>query len=113
MPQCHRTVAGNPWLLGELGRQIAAHGAAAIDDRCDDAPPVTAIARNVVRRRLAALTPRDRAVAEALAVIGDGAPRPRRRRGRRHRRSRELGAARDALLAAGLLAPAATASPTT
>jgi hypothetical protein len=23
---CHRAVGGNPWLLGELGRQIATHG---------------------------------------------------------------------------------------
>src|SRR4051812_37454755 len=70
---CHRAVGGNPWLLGELGRQIAAHGPEAMDEPGPDAP-VTAIARNVVRRRLAELSPRDRGVAKALAVIGDGAP---------------------------------------
>ena len=104
---CHRAVAGNPWLLGELARQIAQHGAAAIDAGIDGAPPVTAIARNVVRRRLAELTPRDRAVVEAVAVIGEGAPV--------HVVAAvagvplaELGAARDALLAAGLLGSGGT-----
>jgi DNA-binding CsgD family transcriptional regulator len=99
----HRTVAGNPWLLGELGRQIAVHGSAAIDDARDEAPPVTSIARNVVRRRLAGLTPCDRAVAEAFAVIGEGAPD--------HIVAAvsgialgDLAASRNALLAAGLLA---------
>ena len=70
---CHRAVGGNPWLLGELGRQIATHGPEAIDRAGDDAPPVSAIARNVIRWRLATLAPRDRAVAAALAVLGDGA----------------------------------------
>jgi DNA-binding CsgD family transcriptional regulator len=100
----HRTVAGNPWLLGELSRQIAVHGSAAIDDARDDTPRATAIARNVVRRRLAGLTPGDRAVAEAFAVIGEGAPD--------HIVAAvsgialgDLAASRDALLAAGLLAP--------
>ena len=80
---CHRAVGGNPWLLGELGRQIAAHGPEALDEPDHDAPPVTAIARSVVRRRLAELSPRDRGVVEALAVIGDAARAARRRRGRR------------------------------
>jgi DNA-binding CsgD family transcriptional regulator len=98
----HRTVVGNPWLLGELSRQIAVHGSAAIDDASDDAPPVTSMARSVVRRRLAGLTPCDRAVAEAFAVIGEGAPD--------HIVATvsgialsDLAASRDALLAAGLL----------
>ncbi len=104
---CHRAVAGNPWLLGELGRQIAAHGPAALDATEAQAPPVSAVARNVVRRRLAALTPRDRAVVEAIAVIGEGAPD--------HVVAMvagvpldQLGIARDALVAAGLLDPAGT-----
>ena len=59
---CHRAVGGNPWLLGELGRQIAAHGPDALEDPEQDAPQVTAIARTVVRRRLAELCPRDRGV---------------------------------------------------
>ena len=101
---CHRAVGGNPWLLGELGRQIAAYGPDALEDPEQDAPPVTAIARTVVRRRLAELSPRDRGVVSALAVIGDGAPA--------HVLAAvagvpvgELGPARDALLAAGLLDP--------
>jgi DNA-binding CsgD family transcriptional regulator len=99
---CHRAVDGNPWLLGELGRQIATHGSDAIADAGDDAPPVSAIARNVIRWRLATLTAGDRAVASALAVVGDGAPA--------HVVAAvagvpvaALGPARDALLAAGLL----------
>ncbi len=101
---CHRAVGGNPWLLSELGRQIAAFGPAALDEAGDGAPPITTIARNVVRRRLAALSPRDRAVVAALAVIGEGAPA--------HVVAAvagvplgELGSARDALQAAGLLGP--------
>ena len=65
---CHESVTGNPWLLGELARQIAAHGPEAVDAARDDAQRVTAIARNVVRRRLASCAPPDRAVIEALAV---------------------------------------------
>jgi DNA-binding CsgD family transcriptional regulator len=99
---CHRAVDGNPWLLGELGRQIAAHGPASIDKAGDDAPPVSAIARNVIRWRLATLTPRDRAVAAALAVIGDGAL-PHVVAAVAGVPTAELARARDALLAAGLL----------
>ncbi len=98
---CHRAVGGNPWLLRELGRQIAARGTEAIDASGADA--VTDIARRVVRRRMAEVSPRDRGVAEALAVIGDGVPQ--------HVLAAvagvpvgELGPARDALVAAGLLA---------
>ena len=116
---CHRAVDGNPWLLGELGRQIAAYGAAAHGRRSRAAD---AVARDVVRRRLAELTPRDRAVAEALAVA-------RRRRAAARARGvagyalGELARARDALtppacsrrrgerLAHGLIA-AADRSPT-
>ena len=97
---CYRAAAGNPWLIGELGRQIAVHGSAAIFD--EDATRVTAIARNVVRQRMAALQPRDRAVAEALAVIGDVAPAVVVAAVARVD-VRELRPARDALLAAGLL----------
>jgi DNA-binding CsgD family transcriptional regulator len=101
---CHRAVGGNPWLLGELARQIAAHGPEAIDAPGSDAPPVTAIARSVVRRRMAELTPRDRGVVAALAVIGDGAP-PHVVAAVAGVPVGELGPARDALQAAGLLAP--------
>jgi len=97
---CHRTVGGNPWLLRELGRQIAARGPEAIDETGSDA--VTDVARRVVRRRMAEVSPRDRGVAEALAVIGEGVPQ--------HVLAAvagvpvgELGPARDALAAAGLL----------
>ena len=84
---CHRAVGGNPWLLGELGRQIATHGPEAIDAAGDDAPPVSAIARNVVRWRLATLS-----AARPRGRRGAGGHRrrraPARRRGRRRRRRR-------------------------
>jgi DNA-binding CsgD family transcriptional regulator len=102
--RCHASVAGNPWLLGELARQIAVHGPEAIDAAGDDAPPISAIARNVVRRRLAELAPSDRAVVEALAVIGEGAP-PHVVAAVAGVEVDELSPALDALQAAGLLAP--------
>jgi DNA-binding CsgD family transcriptional regulator len=71
---CHVSAAGNPWLLAELARQIAAYGPEAVDATGDGAPRVTAIARNVVRRRLAEVAPCDRAFIQALAVIGDSVP---------------------------------------
>ncbi|HEX6745397.1 MAG TPA: AAA family ATPase [Solirubrobacteraceae bacterium] len=101
---CHRAVGGNPWLLGELARQIATHGPEALDPARDDAPPVSAIARNVVRWRLATLAPRDRAVAAALAVLGDGAL-PHVVAAVAGVAVGELALARDALAAAGLLGP--------
>ncbi len=101
---CHRAVGGNPWLLGELGRQIATHGPEVIDRAGVDAPPVSAIARNVIRWRLATLAPRERAVAAALAVLGDGAL-PHVVAAVAGVAVRELAPARDALLAAGLLGP--------
>ena len=102
--ECHRAVGGNPWLLGELARQIAVHGPAAIGRAGDEAPPVSAIARNVIRWRLATLAPRDRAVAAALAVLGDGAL-PHVVAAVAGVAVCELAPARDALLAAGLLDP--------
>ena len=102
--ECHRAVGGNPWLLGELGRQIATHGPEVIDRAGDDPPPVSAIARNVIRWRLATLAPRDRAVAAALAVLCDGAL-PHVVAAVAGVAVSELAPARDALLAAGMLGP--------
>ncbi|HEX6619407.1 MAG TPA: LuxR C-terminal-related transcriptional regulator, partial [Solirubrobacteraceae bacterium] len=102
--ECHRAVGGNPWLLGELGRQIATHGPEVIDRGGDDAPPVSAIARNVIRWRLATLAPRERAVAAALAVLCDGAL-PHVVAAVAGVAVSELAPARDALLAAGMLDP--------
>ncbi len=115
--ECHRAAEGNPWLLGELARQIAASGLDVIHDpRCGARPPVTAVGRNVVRRRLAELVPRDRDVASALAVAlvvaGDGATPQVARDGATPQALAaiagvpvgELSAAREGLAAAGLLA---------
>ncbi len=98
---CHRAAGGNPWLLGELGRQYAAHGADALTSRYADIP-VSAVAREVVRRRLAALGPSDRAAAAALAVVGDdtGTPILAEVAGIG---PAEVVSARDALRSAGLL----------
>jgi DNA-binding CsgD family transcriptional regulator len=99
--ECHRAVDGSPWLLDELGRQIARFGPL---PEGRGAPPVTTDARDIVRRRLAALPPPDRAVAAALAILGNCAPL--------HVVAElagvpigELAPIRDALQAAGLLAP--------
>jgi DNA-binding CsgD family transcriptional regulator len=98
---CHRAVDGSPWLLDELGRQMARFGPV---PEGRGTPPVTTDARAIVRRRLAALPPRDRAVAAALAILGNCAPL--------HVVADlagvpigELAPIRDALQAAGLLAP--------
>jgi DNA-binding CsgD family transcriptional regulator len=99
---CHRAAAGNPWLLGELGRQIADHGVSALDESQGDAPPLSAMARNVVRGRLAELSERNRAVAQAVAVIGEGAPR-QVIAAVAGVALHEVGHARDGLLAAGLI----------
>ncbi len=100
--QCHRAAAGNPWLLGELSHQIAERGLRALDVSEGDAAPLSAMARTVVRARLAELSPRDRAVVEALAVIGEGAPRQVVAAVAGVALD-EMGAARDGLAAAGLL----------
>jgi len=96
--ECHRATAGNPWLLGELARTVPG------DSRVPIEAPVTDAARTVVRRRLAELEPRHRAVAAALAVIGSSAPS--------HAIARiaaveltELARADDALTSAGLMLP--------
>ena len=70
-------------------------------------PPLSAVARDVVRARLAELSPRDRAVVEALAVIGEGAPRQVVAAVAGVALD-ELGAARDGLVAAGLLGAGGT-----
>jgi DNA-binding CsgD family transcriptional regulator len=71
--RCQRAAAGNPWLLGELGRQLHEHGEDALTEQ-DPSLPVGALAREVVRLRLATLSPEARAFAVALAVLGtDGA----------------------------------------
>ncbi len=73
---CHRTTGGNPLLLGELLRTLAA----------EEVPPVTAsvgvvervapeaIARSV-RLRLSRLPPQASRLARAVAILGDGADR--------------------------------------
>jgi DNA-binding CsgD family transcriptional regulator len=101
--RCHRAAAGNPWLLGELSRQIADRGVRALDASEGTTAPLSAMARRVVRARLAELSARDRAIVEALAVIGEGAPR-QVVAAVADVALDELGAARDGLVAAGLLA---------
>ena len=103
--RCHDAAHGNPWLVGELGHQVASHGPGSLSFPVGSKTPVRALARDVIARRLAALSP----------------ARPRRERGPRGarrtcsspmwwRRSPECHstrsrAARDALASAGLLGP--------
>jgi DNA-binding CsgD family transcriptional regulator len=100
--ECHRAAAGNPWLLSELGRRIADHGLSVLAASEGDAPPLSALARTVVRARLAELSARDRAIIEAFAVIGEGAPR-QVIAAVADVALDELGTACDGLVAAGLL----------
>lgn len=104
----HRATHGNPWLLGELARQIDTLGADAVSAG-DGAPaPVSTVGRDVIRGRLAALSPRERAVANAAAILGDGAP-AHVLADLAQVNGDGLSSARDALVAAGLLAPSGTA----
>src|SRR3954468_5286631 len=100
-PDCGQPVGGSPWLLDELGRQIAAYGAAPLGTGAQS--PVTAVARDMVRLRLAALTPSARAVAAALAILGHGAP-PQVVAALAGLVIGELAPARDSLRSAGLMA---------
>jgi DNA-binding CsgD family transcriptional regulator len=113
---CGQAVGGSPWLLDELGRQIAAYGAAPLGAGAQSPhtvresrgamtgpAPVTAVARDMVRLRLAALSPNARAVAAALAILGHGAP-PQVVAALAGLAIGELAPARDALRSAGLLA---------
>ena len=67
----HGAAAGAPWLLAELRRQVVAHGAT--EEVADGTAAITAAGQQVVRRRVAELGPERRAVAAALAVLGDEA----------------------------------------
>jgi DNA-binding CsgD family transcriptional regulator len=102
--RCHDAAHGNPWLVGELGHQIASQGLESVSFPAGAKTPVRALARDVIARRLAALSPGDRAVGAALAVLGERAPQ--------HVVAAVAGvslgdvsAACDALAAAGLLGP--------
>jgi DNA-binding CsgD family transcriptional regulator len=102
--RCHDAAHGNPWLVGELGHQVASHGPSSLSFSGAADTTVRALARDVIARRLAALSPVDHAVSAALAVLGDGAPS--------HVVAAVAGvsldavsAARDALASAGLLGP--------
>ncbi len=102
--RCHNAAHGNPWLVAELGHQVASHGPSSLSFPGAPDTTVRALAREVIARRLAALSPGDRAVSAALAVLGDRTPS--------HVVAAVAGvsldavsAARDALASAGLLAP--------
>jgi DNA-binding CsgD family transcriptional regulator len=102
--RCHDAAHGNPWLVGELGHQVASHGPSALNFPAAPDTTVRALARDVIARRLAALSPGDRAVSAALAVLGERSPS--------HVVATvadvsldALSAARDALASAGLLGP--------
>jgi DNA-binding CsgD family transcriptional regulator len=102
--RCHDAAHGNPWLVGELGHQIAAYGPDPLSVPAGAKTPVRALARDVIARRLAALSGCDRAVGAALAVLGERAP-PHVVAAVAGVALIDLSAARDALAAAGLLSP--------
>jgi DNA-binding CsgD family transcriptional regulator/tetratricopeptide (TPR) repeat protein len=74
---CHHATGGNPLLVRELLRELAAEGATPTTERAEQLQGfgVEAVARNV-RRRLHGLGPQAPTVARAVAVIGDGATVP-------------------------------------
>ena len=71
---CHEVSGGNPFLLHELARTLAAQR---ISPAAEQAPRVRELAPERVTRtvqvRLARLSPAARAVADAILVLGDGA----------------------------------------
>jgi DNA-binding CsgD family transcriptional regulator len=101
---CHDAAHGNPWLVGELGHQIASHGLDSLSFPAGAKTPVRALARDVVARRLAALSRGDRAVAAALAVLGERTP-PHVVAAVAGVSLDEVSTASDALAASGLLNP--------
>jgi DNA-binding CsgD family transcriptional regulator len=100
--RCHDAAHGNPWLVGELGHQVASHGPDSLSFPIGSRPPVRGLARDVISRRLAALSPGDRAVSAALAVLGERQP-PHVVAAVAGMSLDDLAAARDALGSAGLL----------
>jgi DNA-binding CsgD family transcriptional regulator len=100
--EIHSAVGGDPWLLGELAERVRVHGAAVLEPPESADQLVAASTRTVVRRRLAELSPADRRVASALAVLGDGTP-PHAIADVAGVPVGDLVAARDALCAAALL----------
>ena len=101
----HRETAGNPWLLTELARQLARDGATPAGGPRAREWSISGRGREAVRQRLAELEPRERAVASALAILEPDAPAPRVAALTAGVAIGELGGARQALSAAGLLAP--------
>ena len=98
----HRAAAGNPWLLVELGRRLAETDRAGSERSRAGSSFITDHGRSVVRSRMAELSPHDRAVAVALAVLGDDPPASALAALARIELD-DLGSARDALRVAGLL----------
>lgn len=71
---CHHSTGGNPLLVRELLRELASEGVAPSVESAGrlDGFGVEAVARNV-RSRLHELGPQAAAIAQAVAVVGDGA----------------------------------------
>ncbi len=103
----HRDVAGNPWLLTELARQLAWRETAPVADPRTTGWSISGPGWDVIRQRLAELEPAERTVAKALAILELSEPTPRVTAATAGMAIAELPAARHALSAAGLLAPSA------
>jgi DNA-binding CsgD family transcriptional regulator len=102
--RCHDAARGNPWLVGELAHQVASHGPGSLSFPAGSGTPVRALARDVITRRLADLSPRDRELSAALAVLGER-EEPRVVAAVAGMSVDDVAAARDALGSAGLLRP--------
>jgi DNA-binding CsgD family transcriptional regulator len=95
---CHAATGGNPFFLHELVRAMA-EGAVAADRVADQSPE--RVTREIAGR-LAALPADARSVAQAAAVLGDGAPL-RQAAALAGISVGDAGGAADALIAAGVL----------
>jgi DNA-binding CsgD family transcriptional regulator len=102
--RCHDAAHGNPWLVEELGHQVASQGPSSVSLPPGSKTTVRALARDVIARRLAALSHGDSAVGAALAVLGDRA-QPHVVAAVAGVSLDDVSAARDALASAGLLGP--------
>ncbi len=102
----HRETAGNPWLLTELARQLARSGVIPSRDPRAREWTISGRGREAIRQRLAELESGERSVATAMAILDPDEATPRVIALTAGVTIGEFGAARQALRAAGLLAPA-------
>jgi len=102
--RCHTASGGNPLVVRELARIVSESDAGALADDGSLVGGVhSPVLERAVRRRMDGLSAGDRAVVEALSILGDGAS-PAHVAMLAGVAVRDVSAARDPLVALGLLA---------